>query len=436
MNGETPLVAAVVPVFNRLETTRRFVLSFRGLRYPRKLLIICDDGSTDGTGEFLRAQPDVITVTGDGSLWWSGATNAAIREALRHSPDFVLTINDDSQPSPDYLDILITAALRHRGCIMASSLVQMQDPERHWSLGATFLKHGHVFYVNDCFGARVSHTSAFVKSPCLLDTMPGNGVLYPVVVFQSAGLFDEKWTPQYHGDTLMIHRAARVGIEARMCLEAVLMNDMGHHRDAKRFDPMLSLKSAHYAPAIYKSVEERENAAAALEFLWGISGAFGGEFSPMANESWHREVRLLESRTDFVFDPHLACSAPGGAFAFLGYHVSPGLKIVRRDVEMHFEYEVEGCGILSLVLQVRRKCRVYCFVITSQDPAHIAALCEVQASEHGMLDDESVVWFQVELEPGERQLPLALEMGSAAWRGLFLVLDENARIPSRAAACI
>jgi glycosyltransferase involved in cell wall biosynthesis len=41
-----PRVAAVVPVFNRLETTRTFVEAFRRLDYSNRILVICDDGST------------------------------------------------------------------------------------------------------------------------------------------------------------------------------------------------------------------------------------------------------------------------------------------------------------------------------------------------------------------------------------------------------
>ena len=58
--------------------TKRFVDSFRTLSYPRKILVICDDGSTDGTGEFLSQQPDVITVA------WRWIAVVVRRHKCRH----------------------------------------------------------------------------------------------------------------------------------------------------------------------------------------------------------------------------------------------------------------------------------------------------------------------------------------------------------------
>jgi len=71
-----PRVAVVVPVYNKIELTIRFLESFQQITYPNYSMIIVDDGSRDGTAEILRARfPEVIVLKGDGNLWWSGATN-------------------------------------------------------------------------------------------------------------------------------------------------------------------------------------------------------------------------------------------------------------------------------------------------------------------------------------------------------------------------
>ena len=425
MNGHWPLVAAVVPIFNRLEMTRRFVASFRTLSYRRKILVICDDGSTDGTGEFLRQQPDVITVRGDGSLWWSGGTNAAIREALKHQPDYVLTINDDAIFDPDYLELLVSEALAFPGAIMASCLTQLQTPELAWSIGATYFNYKNVLYINDCYGAPLAHLRGLMRSPVLIDTTPGNGVLYPAAVFEKAGFFDETWTPQYHGDTLFVHRAARQGFVPRLSLNAVVENDMDFHLAPKLYDPFTSLKSAHYAPAFYKSVEEREGKERALESLEGIVAALPSEFCAASAAA----VKLSQGnspRDEFTFAPHIARVLAGGAFMLLGYDATRAVSVTWTNRGTHLDYQVQGQGVLTLVLRVRRKCQVHLFVVTAQPPEHLDVIMDCQSRGQERLGDEWVTWFQVELEPSDfARVPLAVISHGAAWRGVYLALHEN-----------
>ena len=419
-------MAAVVPVFNRLETTRTFVEAFRRLDYSNRILVICDDGSTDGTGEYLRSQSDVITVQGDGNLWWSGGTNAAIAAAMKHQPDYILTINDDSIFSPDYLTHLVNAALEHPNSLMASSLVQWQCPDRHWSLGATYLNYGHVLYINDFFGALSSHVSALIASPFVVDTTPGNGVLYPVAAFEKIGLFDVKWTPQYHGDTLLVHRAQKAGFPTRLCLEAVISNDMGHHGQAIKYDRLLSKKSATYAPAMYKSVEEREGREVATESLWGLTAAYGGEFSPESQKAWKSLKSRSVEDSDFVFDPHFAQLASSGDFALLGYSASADLEIERLGKGNHMQHVVKGFGLLEVVVRIRRSCSAYFFLFTDRPMEHFDVLRPNAERGFLKLADEHVEWFRLDFSDcQDTRIPLCLDMGDAVWHSLFIITDQN-----------
>ena len=86
-----PLIYAVVPAFNRCNKTLRFLRLFKEIPYPKKRVIVCDDGSSDNTSFNIRINfPDVQVLRGNGHLWWSGGTNMAIRRALEELQTEVL----------------------------------------------------------------------------------------------------------------------------------------------------------------------------------------------------------------------------------------------------------------------------------------------------------------------------------------------------------
>ena len=67
----------VIPVHNRLNYTKECLHIFNELKENSFFqnnhvqIVIVDDGSTDGTGDWIRANyPDVIVLEGDGNLWY------------------------------------------------------------------------------------------------------------------------------------------------------------------------------------------------------------------------------------------------------------------------------------------------------------------------------------------------------------------------------
>ena len=426
MSAEPPLIAAVVPAFNRLEKTRVFVEAFRKQLYPRKLLVICDDGSGDGTGEYLKQQPDVITVRGDGSLWWSGGTNAAIRKALEHRPDYLLTINDDSTLDPGYLGALVRDAQAHPGSIMASMILQAQKPERIWGIGASYLNFGAALHALDGYGVPVAHARALLSPTIHVDTTPGNGVLYPTEVFSATGFFDEKWTPQYHGDTLLVHRAAKAGFVPRVSLNASVLNDIPQEDPSAGIDLFLSLRSPFYAPAIFKTVDEYEGEEKALDSLARLAATYKEHTFFPESFQYLKTLAAAPPPCAFVFDQHFGNTASGGRFAFLGYRHTRSLSVERRFDQSHFEHDVTGAGLLRLVLRVRDRCVVHVFAITSGPNEHVDLPLKCEQRGYEPFGDEWLSWFTIEVAPSDfAEIPLAVVCRRRGWRGLYLVSDEN-----------
>src|SRR5258707_1027535 len=115
MSEKSPIIYIVIPVHNRLEATRECLESLRNQTYTCFRIVLIDDGSTDGTSEFVKENyPDVTVLTGDGNLWWTGATNLGVRYALKicGPDDYVLTLNNDTVLPAKYLEIMMSLARR------------------------------------------------------------------------------------------------------------------------------------------------------------------------------------------------------------------------------------------------------------------------------------------------------------------------------------
>ena len=120
------MLYVVVPVHNRVAITTRFLDSLGQQNLQDYLLVLVDDGCTDGTVETVAARvgPErLMVLRGDGNLWWAGALQLAY-DALKERPfaveDAVLIVNDDVRFDNDFLRAGLGVLQRHpEACIQA-----------------------------------------------------------------------------------------------------------------------------------------------------------------------------------------------------------------------------------------------------------------------------------------------------------------------------
>jgi GT2 family glycosyltransferase len=97
-------VDVVIPVHDRWELTRNCLEHLRAQTRPHTA-IVCDNGSTDGTPERLRAEfPDVRVVELGSNLGFSAACNRGVQAG---AGDVVLLLNNDVFCRPDFLERLV-----------------------------------------------------------------------------------------------------------------------------------------------------------------------------------------------------------------------------------------------------------------------------------------------------------------------------------------
>jgi len=225
-------VGVVIPVFNRKFFTRECIQSLREQTRLVDLIVVVDDGSTDGTSEMLRNEfPDIIVLRGDGNLYWTASINLGIRHALSLGIDYILTMNNDTKATQSFVEKLLWGADQKPAALIGALDIDMttQQPyyggERiHWWSGTS------TFLLNK-LGKEEQ------KGLHEVSLYPGRGLLIPKEVFDKIGLFEEKQLPHYMADYDFTLMASRNGFPVYCNYEAKLFTypeEGGDHKIRKK----------------------------------------------------------------------------------------------------------------------------------------------------------------------------------------------------------
>jgi GT2 family glycosyltransferase len=175
--------------------TKTLLSELRRSDHEEALVVIVDDGSTDGTSDYLREHyPDVVIASGSGDLWWSGAANLGCRLAIERGAELlVLFNNDNARISPNCVSELRRCAEHFGGC--ASAVALMGDGKRIQHAGGSLDWHRGGLELRE---AGATYRSEPRIAEC--DWLPGMSLAFSANVFRILGGFDETRFPQYYGD--------------------------------------------------------------------------------------------------------------------------------------------------------------------------------------------------------------------------------------------
>lgn len=111
-------IIAVVVTYNRRELLKRNIHSLRQQDSPLSAIVVVNNGSTDGTAEWLAEQHDLKVVSQE-NVGGSGGFYTGIREAYDMGADWIWCMDDDVFPHADCLSNLLRHAVREDIGILA-----------------------------------------------------------------------------------------------------------------------------------------------------------------------------------------------------------------------------------------------------------------------------------------------------------------------------
>jgi GT2 family glycosyltransferase len=208
----------VIPVFNRKKFTQDCLLSLRKQNNQAFKVIVVDDGSTDGTAQMLAEQfPEVMVIPGNGHLFWTAATNMGVKYALSHDATHVMTLNNDTLATPDFIEKMYVWAERKPDALLGALAIDSSTLEPVYG-GETIN-----WLLNTYVPLLKKLPREQQKGLHIVTHFPGRGLWIPRKVFETIGLFDEKKFPHYYADYDFTHTAVRAGFELYCNYDARLL---------------------------------------------------------------------------------------------------------------------------------------------------------------------------------------------------------------------
>ena len=238
---------------------------------PANEIIVVDNGSTDGSLEYLQMHfPQVRTLALPENLGFGGGSNAGVQAAVN---DIVVLLNNDMQVDPGFLEPLLEGF--SEGDVFAVSCqIHFTDPGRKreetgltegwWESGQLRVRHRIGEGVKDLY-------------PCFYGG--GGSCAFNRKLFLELGGFDPLFEPFYLEDTDLGYRAWKRGWKVLYQPRSVVYHEhrgtIGRRFSAERIQRVLKTNFLLWA---WKNIHEWGRLAGHFGFAWGdtlVSVLFG-----------------------------------------------------------------------------------------------------------------------------------------------------------------
>jgi hypothetical protein len=185
------LTTILILNWNSREMTAQCIHSVLKMIAEDYEIIVVDNGSKDGSVEYLQGQfPRITVLSQDHNLGFAAGCNVGLKLALERGAKYVLPLNNDTIVDVDLLSELERVAEEHAQAAMISPKIYFWDlPDRLWWAGGEFsLWTGLAKHV----GRKEVDEGQFDGNG-EIDWATGCAVLMRCDVLREVGLFDENF---------------------------------------------------------------------------------------------------------------------------------------------------------------------------------------------------------------------------------------------------
>ncbi len=127
---QRPVIIACIPAYNEEKYIAKVIV--RTKKYVDKI-IVCDDGSTDDTSLIAR-ELGAIVIRHEENKGYGAALRTLFKEALKHNPDIIVTLDADAQHSPDEIPRLIEPIVKGEADIVIGSRFLGKTTQSKWRI--------------------------------------------------------------------------------------------------------------------------------------------------------------------------------------------------------------------------------------------------------------------------------------------------------------
>ena len=247
MSESLPTVSVLVLNLNGREHLDSCLASLEAQVYARDRfeIVVVDNGSTDGSLEFVRAaHPRVRIVRFDSNRGFCAPYNDAARQCQSH---FIALLNNDTRVAPDWLTELVSAARRHSAAAVAARILSWDAETVDFAGGVTSFI-GHSWQSDNGAPATRSYEERPLLFPC------AGSALFARSVFIEAGGFDEDFFA-YFEDVDLGWRLNLLGERVVFAPAAVTYHRVHGTSSRWAFSQRLRLFERNALAMIYKNYE-------------------------------------------------------------------------------------------------------------------------------------------------------------------------------------
>lgn len=119
-------VGILIVTYNRLNLLKAEIESLKKQTYKDYDIIVVNNGSNDGTKEWLHTQKDIITINQE-NTGGAGGFYTGLKYITEHHYDYCWLMDDDVECMPNSLDILVNAAKENNISGFTCSRVKSMD---------------------------------------------------------------------------------------------------------------------------------------------------------------------------------------------------------------------------------------------------------------------------------------------------------------------